>query len=207
MRLRLFLATGQRANRFLLKMRFFSVQGNRGRQLRRKNPSSGTTRAAKSLTIQILSGIALIQERGDLFGLYGLIRIVSESGQIWSAPRAPICLSCSLAGSRKPLNASLPLFDSWRPYQTLQAFLRPVHRLREYHTATRTSAIRSLARPSHSGGIVPCFALPARILDISARSLAVSSPTRIFVPSSMVIGRSVFCRSVRHGTLRYVVSS
>src|SRR5579863_9623983 len=72
---------------------------------------------------------------------------------------------------------------------------------------TLISALRSLAWPSQSGGIVPRFALPAKIFDSSIRSLAVSLPTRIFVPSSSVIGRSVLCRKVRHGTPKYVVSS
>src|SRR5579863_6713185 len=153
MRLRLFLATGQRANRFLLKMRFFSVQGNRGRQLRRKNPSSGTTRAAKSLTIQILSGIALIQERGDLFGLYGVIRIVSESGQIWSAPRAPSALVAVSLARENPLThlylcsiLGVPIRPFKRSYGLCIAFgsITPqLGRLRFVHSHVRPTAAGS----------------------------------------------------------------
>ena len=67
---------------------------------------------------------------------------------------------------------------------------------------SRTSAMRSPARPSHNGGTVPCFPFPSRILDNSVRSFLISWPTRTLVPTSAVTGRSVFCRMVRHGTRR-----
>ena len=64
----------------------------------------------------------------------------------------------------------------------------------------RQSAIRSLAWPSHSGGIVPRRKSPLSTARISVRSRSISLPTMTFVPVVVVIGRSVFSRSVRQGT-------
>ena len=72
---------------------------------------------------------------------------------------------------------------------------------------TRDTKSGPVALLSQSGGTCPCFPSPARIRAASPRRRFTSCPTRTFVPRVTVIGRSVFSRTVRHGTPRKVVSS
>src|SRR6185295_18217464 len=59
------------------------------------------------------------------------------------------------------------------------------------------SAARSPACPSQSGGICPRFGSVSRAG--TSRKRSGSSPSSVFVPSSIVTGRSVFLRSVKQG--------
>lgn len=65
--------------------------------------------------------------------------------------------------------------------------------------------MRSPARPSHSGGASPPARLGASKAPFSIASGSV--PTSRLVPIVIVMGRSVFSRSVKHGIPRTVVSS
>jgi hypothetical protein len=67
--------------------------------------------------------------------------------------------------------------------------------------------IRSAARPSQSGSARAVFRRPSITRPASRTMVSASLPTRMLVPWSIVIGRSVFGRTVRHGTSRNVVSS
>ena len=72
-----------------------------------------------------------------------------------------------------------------------------------------SSQMRAAVLPSQSGGIF-ASAMSDRCREHILAACFIFSgsvPTRIFVPISIVIGRSVLCRSVRHGMPRTVVSS
>jgi len=77
------------------------------------------------------------------------------------------------------------------------------------HSMRRASVltIRSAALPSHKSGRLPTLPWPVSIFFVSSRMTVRVLPTRVFVPCAIVIGRSVFSRSVKHGTPRAVVSS
>ena len=60
--------------------------------------------------------------------------------------------------------------------------------------------MRSAACPSQKGGMRPDLPYPASICLAAAMILAGSVPMSWFVPSEMVMGRSVFSQSVRQGT-------
>ena len=74
---------------------------------------------------------------------------------------------------------------------------------------TSRSPPRSAPPPSHPTAPAPGRASPPRAAPcgLPPRSAPATAPRARFVPSSMVIGRSVFSRSVRHGTPSTVVSS
>ena len=67
-------------------------------------------------------------------------------------------------------------------------------------TAPSTSTIRSDALPSQSGGILVSFARAASSSAGTSAIRAGSRPSSVFVPIETVIGRSVFARSVKHGS-------
>jgi hypothetical protein len=75
------------------------------------------------------------------------------------------------------------------------------------HDLSMIAAIRSAAWPSQSSGTLPLTQFPARTSATAARIRAGLRPTRTFVPAEIVTGRSVFSRTVRHGTPRNVVYS
>ena len=71
-----------------------------------------------------------------------------------------------------------------------------------------TSAIRTLALPSHNSGTRTLAGRTSyRISRTPVRILSESVPTNRLVPDSIVTGRSVFSRKVKQGTPRTVVSS
>jgi len=70
-----------------------------------------------------------------------------------------------------------------------------------YGRPTRILTIRSEAFPSQSFGILPFLPFPLRILKLSFKIFSRSLPTKVFVPSVIVIGLSVFSRRVRHDGL------
>ena len=74
--------------------------------------------------------------------------------------------------------------------------------LRSNQSLFSISAMRCPACPSQRGGTVPCLGLPSRILVSSAHSVPPSCPTKMFVPTVTVTGRSVLLRKVRQGTFR-----
>jgi len=61
----------------------------------------------------------------------------------------------------------------------------------------RISTIRSEAFPSQSFGILPFLPFPLRILKLSFKIFSRSLPTKVFVPSVIVIGLSVFSLIVK----------
>ena len=69
------------------------------------------------------------------------------------------------------------------------------------------STIRSAACPSQSGGTAPGGSCAASSSAGTSAIRSGASPSRTFVPSSTVTGRSVLSRSVKHGIPRNVVSS
>src|SRR2546429_1188314 len=71
----------------------------------------------------------------------------------------------------------------------------------------RMSTMRFAVWPSQRGGMRPALPFPASVSRAAATILPGSVPTSRFVPWEMVMGRSVFSRSVRQGTPRAVVSS
>jgi hypothetical protein len=65
----------------------------------------------------------------------------------------------------------------------------------------KCATIRSAAFPSQSGGNVRSFTPPLESAWSASRTIAeLSRGTKRFVPNSIVTGRSVFGRTVRHGT-------
>src|SRR5207302_10313624 len=71
----------------------------------------------------------------------------------------------------------------------------------------RSATMRSAALPSHRGGRRARLLRPSSILNASSFTFSGSVPATMLVPSSTVIGRSVFSRTVMHGTPSAVVSS
>ena len=67
--------------------------------------------------------------------------------------------------------------------------------------------IRSAALPSQSSGTRPLFEFPFLNSSNAERIPAAVSPTKVFVPSSMVTGLSVFSLIVKQGIPSTVVSS
>src|SRR5205823_13481929 len=68
------------------------------------------------------------------------------------------------------------------------------------------ATLRCPARPSHSGGVAPVFGV-SRARFQAWRIVSLRVPARILVPHSIVMGRSVFSRRVKHGTPSTVDSS
>src|SRR4051812_22363848 len=75
------------------------------------------------------------------------------------------------------------------------------------HSESSLSTILVAACPSHFSGIEPSREAQSRTEKAASRILAGSLPTRMFVPISQVIGRSVLDRSVIQGMPSAVVSS
>src|ERR1022692_1186580 len=70
-----------------------------------------------------------------------------------------------------------------------------------------TSAMRAPAIPSHSSGTLACIPFRPSASIAASRIRWGAVPTSRLVPFSMVIGLSVFSRTVRQATPRIVVSS
>src|SRR5919204_1848823 len=67
------------------------------------------------------------------------------------------------------------------------------------YQSSRTSATRSAALPSHSGGAPGRFPPPARSSSGISAMRRGSRPSSVLVPARMVTGRSVLSRSVKQG--------
>ena len=112
--------------------------------------------------------------------------------------------------SRKRIRSSATLeirsessgLHSWR-----SAKQTAVRRGMDQSTRVKMSTIRVAALPSHRGGIRKLAVSAAIISRYAARIRVGSVPTKRLLPTSIVIGRSVFSRIVRHGTFRIAVSS
>src|SRR5581483_3202333 len=89
--------------------------------------------------------------------------------------------------------------------------LRGLGYLLAHHAASQsvmTRAIRGPAFPSHSGGSSPVYGPSAQAFStVAARPVTSDGGTSWLLPLVIVTGRSVFGRSVRHGTRSSVVSS
>ena len=115
------------------------------------------------------------------------------------------------------------LFSVWAIPQSAAFYLHIHHRLMlslpvewmvryptlatSLYQSRKSATMRWAVFPSHFLGMRPVLVLPSRIFCAASIMVEVSNFTRVFVPSRMVMGRSVFGRKVRQGIPKKVDSS